>query len=99
MDKDLKRELERLQREVAALSAQVTAPPTSDAAAPTGAAAAAALGAPLGEAFEKAGRALPEWSEIEAAVAHLKEELEKHPVTGIAVAFALGLTIGQLLRR
>lgn len=95
MDKDLAREVERLQAQVAALSAQVAprAPSAADATPD------AAADSPIAEALHKAGEALPEWKDIEKAVESLKGELEKHPMTGIAVAFALGLTIGQLLRR
>lgn len=107
MDKDLAREVERLQAQVAALTEKIGDPAAAPR--PSGAQASASasfsLGdlkmgdSKLGDALHKAADALPEWKEIEAAVASLKSELEKHPVTGIAVAFALGLTIGQLLRR
>jgi hypothetical protein len=108
MDKDLARELQRLQAQVAALTEKVAAAPSAPAAppgaAPLGGQATAtasfSLGdSALGEALHKASEALPDWAEIEAAAATLKENLEKHPVTGIAVAFALGLALGQLLRR
>jgi ElaB/YqjD/DUF883 family membrane-anchored ribosome-binding protein len=104
MDKDLARELERLQAQVAALTEKIGEPTAAADSRPAGAQASASASFSLGdsgigEALHRAGAALPEWKEIEASVEALKAELEKHPITGIAVAFALGLTIGQLLRR
>lgn len=96
MDKDLARELQRLQAQVAALSAQVAEQtPTADAST-----SADTSDSPLLDALHKAGETLPEWKqELDEIVQSLKGEVEKHPVTGVAVAFALGLIVGQLLRR
>lgn len=102
MDKDLARELQRLQAQITALTEKVAAAPAPAEAvsAPSSAHTAVSPGAStLGEALHKAAESLPDWAEIEAAAAALKDNLEKHPVTGVAVAFALGLALGQLLRR